>query len=220
MFSQADRATWPLYAASDDGHGKTFRNILLLYWQTLDAASESIERTLFPLFHYVRAPGEQNTHVWPFWGIHRYGGEPGRRTDSFAWPLFEYDRALDGSQSELGLLRLWQLFALLHRERADSDGQTARTRVVTALGDEVHLLSTRSNTTQESDDDGEGTVEFVGFDKSEGLVLPFDQRAGVDEIGGAKIEPADLADDPAEGQVRVSGERREEQVRSESERTQ
>lgn len=165
----------PLYAASDDGHGKTFRNILLLYWQTLDAASESIERTLFPLFHYVRAPGEQNTHVWPFWGIHRYGGEPGRRTDSFAWPLFEYDRALDGSQSELGLLRLWQLFALLHRERADSDGQTARTRVVTALGDEVHLLSTRSNTTQESDDDGEGTVETRGGSVSLLRALPIFQ---------------------------------------------
>ena len=108
----------PLYAHTDDGEGERFSNVLALYWQTVDEEAPSVRRTLFPLLHYVDTPDEKKTHLWPIYGVRRYGGEHlPERTDSVAYPLFEYDRALDGSRSELGLLSLWKLAAVYRRNR-------------------------------------------------------------------------------------------------------
>ena len=51
------------------------------------------------------------------------------------------------------------------------------------------------------------------FDELEGLAILLEEGAGVDEVGGAEADAADLADDAAEGEVGVPGQRREEQRR-------
>jgi hypothetical protein len=57
--------------------------------------------------------------------------------------------------------------------------------------------------------DGERTVSGTGFDEFEGLGLFFQERAGIDQIGGREIEAAEFADSEAEGQVGVAREWRE-----------
>ncbi len=60
--------------------------------------------------------------------------------------------------------------------------------------------------------DGERTVCWPGLDELERFAILLQERAGVDEIGGAEADPADFANDETEGQVGVAGERRQEQI--------
>ena len=65
---------------------------------------------------------------------------------------------------------------------------------------------------------GERGIGGVGFDQLERLGFLFEQRAGVDEIGGAKPHAADFAQHEAEGQVGVTRQRREKQIRGQGQR--
>ncbi len=67
--------------------------------------------------------------------------------------------------------------------------------------------------------DGERRIGSGGFNQLERLGILFEERAGVDQIGGAEADAADFTHDEAEGQVGVTRERREEQIGLESERT-
>jgi len=60
--------------------------------------------------------------------------------------------------------------------------------------------------------DGEGAVERVGFDQFEGLGIALEEGAGIDEIGGAKTDATEFADDDAKGEVGVAGEGRQEEI--------
>ncbi|MCP4003858.1 MAG: hypothetical protein GY725_06645 [bacterium] len=103
----------PLYNFEDNGEGERTTDILLLYWQKRNEEQDSFRQMLFPIWHYARTPDEWNTHVWPLYGQRRYktmGQE--RRTDSVALPLFRYDRQLDGTYRNLGILELGDFFTL------------------------------------------------------------------------------------------------------------
>ncbi len=60
--------------------------------------------------------------------------------------------------------------------------------------------------------DGQRRIGRPGFNELERLGIFFQQRAGVDQIGGAKADAADFAHDQAEGQVGVTRQRREKQI--------
>ncbi len=103
----------PFYVHKDDGAGERFLNTLLLYWQKIDESRSYVSRTLFPFLFYVRSPEEWETHVWPLYGVRKYGPEDQRsRCDMAVFPLFEYDRRLDGSQSDLDLLGIGPFLSL------------------------------------------------------------------------------------------------------------
>ncbi|MBI4879467.1 MAG: hypothetical protein HY812_07375 [Planctomycetes bacterium] len=103
----------PFYVHKDDGAGKRFLNALLLYWQEINEPRSKVSRTLFPFLFYVRSPEEWETHVWPLYGVRKYGPEDKRsRCDMAIFPLFDYDRRLDGSWSDLDLLGIGPVFSL------------------------------------------------------------------------------------------------------------
>lgn len=133
----------PLYVHEDDGEGERFTNVALLYWQTLRDDGD-VRRDLFPIWHYVREENEHATRLWPLYGVRSWGGpDHPNRSDTLLWPLFHYDRARDGSWSELSLAAAWPLFALFHREdRVQGDPAHGRTETsfVSLLGDLVHVL--------------------------------------------------------------------------------
>ena len=58
----------------------------------------------------------------------------------------------------------------------------------------------------------ERRIGGAGFDKLVGAPVFFDKGAGVDEIGGAEADPADLADGEAKRQIGVPGQWCQEQV--------
>jgi chorismate mutase len=59
---------------------------------------------------------------------------------------------------------------------------------------------------------GERRISGTRLDELERLLVFLQQRAGVDEIGGAKSDAADFAQDESKRQVGVTRQRREEQV--------
>ncbi len=66
--------------------------------------------------------------------------------------------------------------------------------------------------------DGQRRVGGAGLDELEGLFAFLQQRAGVDQVGGAQADAADFAHDEAEGQVGVTRQRRKEQIRCQRQR--
>ena len=56
--------------------------------------------------------------------------------------------------------------------------------------------------------DGEGRVGGVAFDELERLAIFLQKRAGVNEVGGAKADAAELADDEAKRKIGISRQRR------------
>ena len=59
---------------------------------------------------------------------------------------------------------------------------------------------------------GQRTVRRAGFDQLERLGFFFQERAGVDQIGGGQVQSAQFAHGQAEGQVGVTRQGREEQI--------
>jgi hypothetical protein len=57
-----------------------------------------------------------------------------------------------------------------------------------------------------------GLVGGAGFDQLEGFGISFQERAGVDQVGGGEVQPADFAHDQAERQVGVTCQRRQKQI--------
>lgn len=177
----------PLYFHDDDGEGERFTNVLALYWQTLEDGS--VQRDLFPFWHYVRSDDESDTRLWPLYGLHEYGG-PDRpyRSDLALWPLYSFDRKLDGSWNELGLVAAWPLFALFHRSTwsrseplgTDETGRTdlsrktggTGTQVGAVFGDTITLANHRSDLlvpTEASPDQPVATRTSVNLVEIDGL---------------------------------------------------
>ena len=65
---------------------------------------------------------------------------------------------------------------------------------------------------------GQRSIRRAGFDELERLRILFEQRAGVDEVGGGKVHAADFAHGEAERQVGVTRQRREKQIRLQCQR--
>ena len=65
---------------------------------------------------------------------------------------------------------------------------------------------------------GKRLVCGPGLDEFEGLVAFFEQRTGVDEVGGTQADAADFAHDEPERQVGVTRQRREKQIGRELQR--
>ena len=57
--------------------------------------------------------------------------------------------------------------------------------------------------------DGQRLVGGAGFDEFEGFGISFQERAGVDKIGGGEVQLADFAHDQAERQVGITCQRRQ-----------
>ncbi len=55
---------------------------------------------------------------------------------------------------------------------------------------------------------GQGSVLRAAFDQLERLVVFLQQRAGVDEVGGAEADAAEFADDAAKREIGITGQRR------------
>jgi hypothetical protein len=60
---------------------------------------------------------------------------------------------------------------------------------------------------------GQRPVGGAGLDKLEGPAVFFEQRTGVDEVGGGPVESAKFAEGQPHGQVGIARQRREEEVR-------
>lgn len=120
----------PLYFHEDDGHGREFLNTLGLYWQTRDDPGRRIHRTLFPILWYRDAPDEWKLHVWPLYGVHTYGGAEARsRSDSLIYPLFDFDRRLDGSAHDLALLSIAPLLTLFRHRHSSWKNSSGAGRI-------------------------------------------------------------------------------------------
>ena len=83
----------------------------------------------------------------------------------------------------------------------DADGFEVGSGVAHFLGDGAEEL------------DGERGIRGASLDELESFVAFFEERTGIDEIGGAKAHAADFAHDEAERQVGVTRQGREEQIR-------
>lgn len=138
---------FPLWIHEDDGAGEDFLNVAILYWQTLDDQTGSIERTLFPILFMASGADREKFHVWPLYGLDEYGGpEDPARTDTVLGPLFEWDRSVDGNRGRVSVGALWPLFALWRQghddwqDEAGVDHTNRDLRVGAFLGDLFGLL--------------------------------------------------------------------------------